>query len=184
DHSISYSINRAFMDFCRQTGKKPCLIVFDAHADSLKANNKEFPNNREWVRKLVDEGFPGENIMIVGARNVQKEEIEFLNKEGIRRISMNQITEDIQDTCDIIMEFSDGKDLYVSIDIDVIDPAFASSVEFPESGGLTSRQFIYMIQRINKIKNLRGMDLTEINEKNDITKSTIKLGAKILAELV
>jgi arginase family enzyme len=84
------------------------------------------------------------------------------------------------------MEFSNGKELYVSIDIDVIDPAFAPSTGYPEVGGLTSRQFIYLIQRINKIKNLRAIDLVEINEKQDKQNNnlTINLGAKILAELI
>jgi agmatinase len=82
------------------------------------------------------------------------------------------------------MEFSSGKELYVSIDIDVIDPAFAPSTGYPETGGLTSRQFLYLIQRIKKIKTLRAVDLVEINEKKDKDKITVKLGAKILAELI
>jgi agmatinase len=187
DHSISYSINRAFLDACRDSEREPCLIVFDAHADCLTpsiASKRGFPTNREWIRGLVEAGFPGKNIMIVGARNMERAELNFLKEQDIRIISMNQIVEDIQDTCDIIMEFSDGKDLYVSIDIDVVDPSSAPSTAHPEPGGLASRQFIYMIQRINKIRNLRGLDLTEINEKNDKDKTTVKLGAKILAELL
>jgi len=90
----------------------------------------------------------------------------------------------LQDTCDAVMEFSNNKDLYVSIDIDVIDPVFASATGYQESGGLTSRQFIYLIQRINKIKNLRAVDIVEINPEKDKTGLTVKLGAKILGELL
>lgn len=184
DGSISYSINRAFLDACVNSRREPCLIIFDAHADCTKSTNEEFPNNREWIRRLVEKGFPSNNILLIGARNMQKDEIDFLKKNNIRNVSMNQILEDIDDTCDIIMEFSDGKDLYVSIDISVIDSAFAPSTRYSEPGGLTSRQFLYMIQRINKIKNLKGLDIVEINEKADKNKITIKLGAKILAELL
>ena len=91
---------------------------------------------------------------------------------------------DLEDTCDIIMEFSNNKELYVSVDIDVIDPAFAPATGYREPGGLTSRQFIYLIQRINKIKNLRAVDIVEINPDRDINKMTVKLGAKILGELI
>ena len=84
------------------------------------------------------------------------------------------------------MEFANGKELYVSVDIDVIDPAFAPSTGYPEPGGLTSRQFIYLAQRIKKIKTLKSIDLVEINETKDKENNslTIKLGAKIVAELL
>ena len=184
DSSISYSISRAFMDICRKRGREPCLIVFDAHVDCMKSERGGFPTNRGWIRTLVEEGFPSKNILFVGARNIQREETEFLNKKGIRIMGINQVMQDIDDACDVIMEFSDGKNLYVSIDIDVIDPAFAPSVGYPEPGGLTSRQFLYLIQRINNVKNLKGLDLVEINEKKDKDNLTVNLGAKILAELI
>lgn len=184
DHSISYPVSMAFLDFCRSSEAEPCLMVFDAHADCRKSPGGDFPTSREWIRMLVEKGFPARNILLVGARNIRKDETEFLRNNRIRIITMNQIIEDIDDACDLIMEFSDGKNLHVSIDIDVIDPAFAPSTEYPEPGGLTSRQFIYMIQRINRIRNLKGVDITEINEKKDAGRTSVNLGAKILAELI
>jgi len=182
DHSISYSITRGFFDSCQNSGKQPCLIVFDAHADCMKPMKE--PTHEEWLRKLVEDGFPVKNILLVGVRNMWQDEIIFLKEKGIRMISMNQFLDNLQDTCDIIMEFSDGKNLYVSIDIDVIDPAFAPGTGYQEPGGLSSRDFLYIIQRMNKIKNLRGMDLVEINPEKDKDNQTIKLGAKIIAELI
>ncbi len=182
DHSISYSTTKAFLDYCRISGKKPCLIIFDAHADCI--NPAKEPTHEEWLRKLIEEGFPKENILIVGLRNCGKEEIKFLKENKIKTLSINSLTEDLQNMCDTIMEFSNGKELYVSIDIDIIDPAFAPSTGYPEAGGLTSRQFLYLVQRIKKIKTLRAMDIVEINEKQDKNRITVKLGAKILAELL
>ena len=184
DHSISYSTTKAFLEHCKSEKKKPCLIVFDAHPDCMEP--MEEPTHEEWLRKIVEEGFPKESILIVGARNSHKNEIKFIKENKIKIISMSNLTEDLQDMCDTIMEFSNGKELYVSIDIDVIDPVFAPSTGYPEVGGLTSRQFLYLIQRIKKIKNLRAVDLVEINEKMDKENNnlTVKLGAKILAELL
>ncbi len=184
DHSISYSLTRAFFDYCQDSGKQPCLIVFDSHADCLSADKN--PTNEQWLRKLIEDGFPKENILIVGARNLWKEEITFLRENRIRIMSINSLNENMQEMCDTIMEFSNGKELYVSVDIDVIDNAFAPSTYSPEPGGLASRQFIYLIQRINKIKSLRAVDLVEINEKKDekYDNMTVKLGAKIVAELI
>lgn len=182
DHSISYSITKAFFAHCNESGKEPCLIVFDAHADCMEPMKE--PTHEEWLRALIEEGFPAQNILLVGIRNLWKDESVFLKKHKIKVITMNQLLEDLQDACDTIMEFSNNKELYVSIDIDVIDPSFAPATGYHEPGGLTSRQFIYLIQRINKIKNLRVLDLVEINPKKDAGGITIKLGAKILGELL
>jgi arginase family enzyme len=186
DHSISYSITRAFFDYCENKGKNPCLIVFDAHLDSMNPGNKKYPTNREWVRALIEDGFPVNNLLIVGARNFDSREMDFLKKKGVRIISMNSLNNDLEGMTDIITEFANGKELYVSIDIDFVDPAFAPSTGYIAPGGATSRQFIYMIQRINKIKNVKGVDIVEINEQKDKEKDkmTIKLGAKILSELI
>ena len=184
DHSISYSTTKAFLDYCKNSGKNPCLIIFDAHSDCMESADEKFPTHEEWLRSLINAGFPTENILLVGVRNQHIQENSFLKEKNIKMISMNRFSEDLQETCDIIMEFSDKKELYVSIDIDVIDPSFAPSTGHQEPGGFTSRQFIYLIQRIKKIKTFRAVDIVEINEKEDKNNITLKLGAKILSELL
>lgn len=182
DHSVSYSLTRGFFDYCQNSGKNPCLIVFDAHADCMTPMSE--PTHEEWLRKLIEDGFPAENVLLVGVRNIWKDELDFLEEKNIKMITMNQLLGDLQDTCDTIMEFSKGKELYVSVDIDVVDPVFAPATHYQEPGGLTSREFIYLIQRINKMKNLRAVDLVEINPEKDKSGLTVKLGAKILSELI
>jgi len=188
DHSVSYNLVRAFFDYCENSNpvKEPCLIVFDAHPDLMKPMKE--PTHEEWLRKLIEDGFPAQNILFVGIRNSYLDELSYIKEKRIRTVSMNQILLNIEEACDIIMEFSNGKELYVSLDIDVVDPAFAPATGYTnEAGGLTSRQILYLIQRINKVKSLRAVDIVEINEKNDYKKfdgMTVKLGAKILGELV
>ena len=182
DHSISYSTGKAFLDYCKKEKKEPCLIVFDAHADCMEPMKE--PTHEEWLRKLIGEGFPAGNILLVGARNFEKSEIKFIQRNNIKLISISNLSLDIENICDTIMEFANRKELYVSIDIDIIDPAFAPATGYSEVGGLTSRQFLYLVQRINKMKNLKAVDIVEINPERDIKNLTVKLGAKILAELV
>lgn len=186
DHSISYSLGRAFLDYCENSEKEPCLIVFDAHPDCmpLTRGTEGYPNHEEWLRGLIEKGFPSKNILLVGVRNSDHQESKFLKEKGIRTIGMNALLENLEETCEVIMEFSDRKELYVSLDIDVVDPVFAMGTGYKEPGGLTSREFIYIIQRLNKIKNLRGVDLVEINPKKDTNNLTLKLGAKILSEII
>lgn len=184
DHSISYPVTKAFFDYCKKEKSRPHLIIFDAHPDCMEPANKEYPTHEDWLRSLIEYGFPTDNILLVGVRNSDENEILFLKKNKIKMITMNQLLEDLPDICDTITEFSKGNNLYVSLDIDVVDPVFAPATGYTESGGLTSREFIYIIQRINKIKNLRAVDLVEINPSIDKDNITVKLGAKILSELM
>ena len=184
DHSISYSTTRAFLDYCQTNGKEPCLIVFDAHPD-LMPPMKE-PSHEEWLRKLIDDGFNPKNVLLVGIRNSYKEELDFIKKNGIRIISMDQMLINLEDSCDTIMEFASGKQLYLSLDIDVVDPSYAPSAGYLEVGGLSSREIIYLVKRISKVKSLKAVDIVEINSERDKKKDniTIKLGAKILSEFL
>jgi arginase family enzyme len=99
---------------------------------------------------------------------------------------MDNFLENFDDACHTIMEFVDGRELYVSLDIDIVDPVFAPSTGHTEAGGLSGRQILYLIKKINKIKSLRAVDLVEINSKKDEEKDnvTVKLGAKIVGELI
>ncbi len=185
DHSISYSIGKSFLDRCIEKRKEPCLIVFDAHPDCMEPMRE--PTHEEWLRALVESGFPPENILLVGVRNSWKSEIDFMKKNNIKVMKMNSIVVDLEECCDTLMEFARGKSLYVSIDIDAIDPVFAPATGYgSEVGGFTSREFLYIISRINKMKNLKWVDLVEINSEKDkkFNGMTCKLGAKILSEFL
>lgn len=182
DHSISYPIGKAFLKYSANAGKVPCLVVLDAHPDCMEPVKE--PSHEEWLRALVDKGFPPENILLVGTRNSYADELKFLDENKIKRISMNDLNENLQEYADTITEFAYGKILYVSLDIDAADPAFAPSTGYPEPGGLTSRQLIYIVQRLGKMKNLKAADIVEVNSENDRTGDTTRLAAKILAEIL
>ncbi len=182
DHSISFSIGRAFLDYGQNSEKEPCLIVFDAHADCMQP--MEEPTHEEWLRGLIEKGFPAENVLLVGARNLWRDEIIFLKEKGIKTVSVNRLAEDLQETCEIIMEFASGKELYVSVDIDVLDAVFVPGTGYRETGGLNPRQLIYILQRMKKMKNLKAMDIVEVNPEKDEKNLTVKLGAKLLGEMV
>jgi arginase family enzyme len=185
DHSVSYSLVKAFLNYCRERGKEPCLVVFDSTPNCVHTQNK-FPNNKQWFRKLIEDGFPEENVMLAGVRNFNKEEIIFLKEKKIKMMDVNKIFLDIENICDTIMEFSNGKELYLSLDLSVVDPVFAPSTYNNKPGGLNIRQLIYFVQRLNKVKRLRAVDIVEINAEQDKLKNstTLKLGAKILGEFL
>lgn len=184
DHSVSYPLSRAFFDWSQYNGREPALVVFDAHLDLMEPVDKDIPTHEEWLRALIEDGFNPENILIVGIRNSHFNEIEYLKKKGVKFMSMQDLFLDYLNKIDAITEFGYGKDLYVSFDIDFVDLAYAPGTGFPEVGGSSSKEFLYIVSRIAKVPTLRGVDLVEINPDKDISRMTSKLGAKILAEFL
>ena len=180
DHSITYACFKAFSKKFPGAG----LLVFDAHPDLV--NNFNPPTHEDYLRTLIEEGIVNsKNIVLVGTRSWDKTEKDYLQQKGIKQFSMKEIArEGINEVSDSFMSVvKQWPAVYVSIDIDVIDPAFAPGTHFIEPGGLTSREFFHILHRLKNLKNIRAYDLVEINPNKDINGMTIKLGAKILAEI-
>lgn len=179
DHSISYFTARAFFDYCDYNGKKPCLIVFDSQPN-FKGHDSI--GSKRWLRRLIEDGFPVENILLVGIRNIDFGELRFLLDKGIKMMRIEEFMFDLEAKTDAIMEFGYGKDVYVSCDISCVDPAFAPGCSTCEPGGFSSREFLYIARRLSLMKNLRVVDLVEIDPDRDVNGMTVGLGAKIMAE--
>lgn len=180
DQSMDYSIGKAFLNIVKKENKNPFLIVFDAHSDAKTP--EEFPTNVQWLRALINDGFPGNKVILIGLRVSSLEEREFLEENNVQIYDMKSLN-DYEEICDIVMELSRNDEIFLSIDVDVVDASFVPGVSRPESAGLTTRQLIYFIQRLNMLKNLRVISLSEINPDKDINLQTVKLGSKILGEL-
>lgn len=181
DHSVTYPVVKAFKEIYP---KNPGIIIFDAHPDA--ENDFMPPSQEDLLCALVNQNIiKKENIILVGTRNWDKNEIEFIQKNKIKYFSMKEIiAEGINEISESIMSVAKNfKDLYVSIDIDVLDPAFAPGTGYIEPGGLTTRELLFFLHRLKKLQNLRAFDLVEINPKKDINDMTVKVGAKILVEL-
>tara|TARA_Y100000034_G_C6826961_1_gene372932 strand:- start:219 stop:1001 length:783 start_codon:yes stop_codon:yes gene_type:complete len=176
DHYITYSIGKAF----NKIEENPLLIVFDAHADCRDSKGHD-----SWLRNLVESGFLGNKIILISPRNFLKQDIEYMKENNIVWIGMHVINEDIEEICDMIMERArKSSGFYLSIDIDCLDPAFAPGVSYSEPGGLTNRQLIYFIKRLKLLDNFRGADIVEVNPDMDSNNITVKLGAKLIAEMI
>ena len=178
DHSITYSLFKGLAK-----NKKDCgLLIFDAHPDcSLYVKSI---SHEDFVRKLVDEGIlKKENIVYIGLRKFGKSEVEFL--KGAKSYDMKNLLFNMEKVCDDVMEICrEFEELYLSIDIDILDPAFAPGTGYLEPGGMSMRELIYFISRIRHLKNIRRVDLVEVNPDKDIKNITVKNAAKILSELL
>lgn len=181
DHSISYPCFKAFS----QNNKNAGIVVFDAHPDLM---DKAGINSQEdWLRSLINEKVVDKDkVIIIGVRNSDKIEKEFIDENKLNVHYMKNIFEHkIENICDSVMEkIMEWPAVYLSIDIDAADPAFAPGTGYTEPGGLTSRELIYFIQRLNKLKNIKMIDIVEVNPGKDVNDMTSKLAAKLMCELV
>ncbi len=179
DHIISYSILRAF----NKIEKVPFLIVFDAHFDC--ADGGRIVSCKNWLGKLIEEGFNGRNIVLISSRNFSAAESGFLKDNNINHIGMDLLREDIEGICDLVMERArDSSGFYISIDMNCLDSCFAPGANCLEPGGLSSGELIYFVKRLALLDNFRGADIVEINPDKDLNKISVRLGARVLAEML
>ncbi len=162
DHSISYPLAKAFSKVSR---KKKCLVVFDAHADCMKPMKE--PTHEEWLRAVIEEKL-FDRIILVGLRKIEPEEKRFLEKHKEVQICK-------------AFDLPDDYNLYLSIDIDVLDPSIAPGTGYLEPNGLSKEKFFQLIKKIKG--KARAIDLVEVNPDKDLNNKTIKLALDIIKKV-
>ncbi len=160
-------------------------VVFDAHPDLM--DDFRPPTQEDYLRVLIEEEIlKPEDVILIGLRNWDKEEVKYLEEKNIKYYSMKEIFEKgIKETVKEVVEkiLASKKELYLSLDIDVVDPVEAIGTGYLEHGGLSSRELIYFLQEIKKTGKLAFADVVEVNPDKDIKDMTSKLAAKCLIEL-
>ncbi len=164
DHSISYPLVNAFSDVYGVDDG--FLIVFDAHADCDIATKN--PTHEEWLRGVIEKGFKPENVVLIGVRKMWGVEKKFLRAMGVRYFEANRFVgfDSLEGVGDAVTELGMGKKIYISIDIDVLDPGFAPGVSYPEPGGLDFKELNYLLNRIFHL-NVKALDIVEIVPEKD-----------------
>jgi len=166
----------SYMSFPKQTG----YVVFDAHYDLRDEYANTKLSHAAYLRRIVEKR-GADNIIHVGARSFVKEELEFLTKNKINSISDKEIR--LGNAARLLKDaVSSFDELYVSIDLDVLDPAFAPGVGNPEAVGITSRELYDMIISLED-KKIIGTDVVELNPSFD-NGSTASLAAKMISTII
>ncbi len=168
DHSITYPIIRAFSRKYRDL----CILHFDAHPDLYD----EFQGNRyshaspfarimehQLVKRLVQ----------VGIRTVNAHQRQQIDRFGVEVVDIRQVGQ--------LSSFEFDSPVYISFDMDALDPAYAPGVSHREPGGLSTRQAIDLIQGVKG--RVVGADLVEFNPRMDPLHITGTVCAKLLKEI-
>jgi len=169
DHSITYPIIKAFARHYSQL----TIIHFDAHPDLYD----EFEGNRLShacpFARIMESGL-AKRLVQLGIRTINRHQREQAHKFGVEVFEMGALP-----ACNKLK--ADGP-VYITFDLDVLDPAFAPGLSHREPGGMSVREAIAQLHAIEG--DLVGADLVEYNPVQDIGGMTATVAAKILKEIL
>lgn len=173
EHLISVPVIR---EVYNKYGDDLIVIHFDAHAD-LREGYLGCPNSHaSAIRRLVD-FMPGKNIYQFGIRSGTKEEFEYA------KANTNMFTIEVLEPLKQVVDKFKGRPVHFTLDIDVVDPAYANGTGTPEPGGISSKE---LIQALNVMKDLNivGFDIVEVSPHYDQSDRTVLLAAKIIRDMI
>ncbi len=175
-----HSITRAAVE---SLPKDLGLINFDAHLDMRDEFLGEKLSHATFMRRVAEYLGP-DHIMEVGTRAFSKPELDFCKKEGVTIVTPLDLRKDgIDKTGRRVSSFLGRfRHAYVTVDIDVLDPAFAPGVGNPEPDGLSTDELLSLVGS-SMVRNLSGLDLVEVSPQLD-SGQTAAVGAKVILEAV
>lgn len=169
DHSITYPILKAIHKYHGQVN----ILHFDAHTDLYDdLDNNKYSHACPFAR-IMEEGL-AENLTQVGIRTLTQHTKEQAERFGVKIIQMKDWTPETK--------FEVNGPVYLSFDIDVLDPAFAPGISHHEPGGFSTREVLGIIQQLNL--DIVGLDVVEYNPDRDVNGMTAMVAAKIVKELI
>ncbi|MDE1817756.1 MAG: arginase family protein, partial [Thaumarchaeota archaeon] len=155
------------------------LVYFDAHPDFISSIRGYYGSVFNDVLPYIDVN----TSIQIGIRTPEKEEIDNIKKYGLKVITPFDIIRDgIQKTEETILN-KIGKNVYVSLDMDAIDPAFAPGVSVPVPLGLGNTEMTLLLKSITK-RGMCGFDIMEVCPNYDIKDRTSHLASRIIGETI
>ncbi|NMG09973.1 agmatinase [Brasilonema sp. UFV-L1] len=173
DHAVTIPIGKA-LDVL---GEPIHVVQIDAHPD-LYPELDDNPNSHACVAARLLELKHIASITQIGIRTMNKIQNQQAKRfsDRFHLVSARELPEQLE----ALPHLEEGAPVYLTIDLDGLDPAFAPGVSHPVPGGLSSRQVLNLIQQARW--NLVGMDVVELNPERDVNDQTAILAARLLHE--
>ena len=164
------------------------VIHFDAHADTADMQFGSLYGHGTPMRRLIESGAcRGDRFLQIGLRGYwpEDETLQWMADQGMRSFEMSEIVARgldavLDEAFDIATDDCDA--VFLSVDVDVVDPGSAPGTGTPEPGGLTSRQLLDAVRRIAMELPLAGMDVVEVAPPYDHAEITAFLGNRVVLE--
>ena len=188
DHSITWPAATAIAELRRP--RTIGVVHFDAHADTANESYGVLASHGTPMRRLIESGaVQGRNFVQVGLRGYwpPKATFDWMQAQGMRWHFMREIEERGAEAviADAIAEALDGSDaIYLSLDIDVIDPGMAPGTGTPEPGGMLTREVLRAIRQIVGAVELAGMDIVEVSPPYDQAETTAMAANRAALEAI
>jgi agmatinase len=164
------------------------VIHFDAHADTGDTQFGALVGHGTPMRRLIESGAArGDRFLQIGLRGYWPEPptLAWMAEQGMRSFEMSEVVARGLDACldqamAIALDDCDG--VFLSVDVDVVDPGSAPGTGTPEPGGLSSRELLDAVRRIAMEVPLVGMDVVEVSPPFDTAEITAYLGNRVVLE--
>ncbi len=182
DHSILLPILRSIHKKFGTVG----LIQLDAHNDTWGGYFGSPHSHGTPVRRAVEEGLIfGKDVLQVGLRGqvYAKEDFDFGRQHGFKVVTSEEFHRSGVPLVKRHLKTLGRRPVYVTLDIDVVDPAFAPGTGTPQVGGFSSAQILELVRSLRGL-NIVGCDLVEVSPPYDTGEITSLLAANLLYELV
>jgi len=158
--------------------KDACVLFFDAHADLRDEYMGQKYSHACVARRLLEDG---KDVVLVGCRALCKEELGYIKEKGLKMFTSFQIKEDLDGVSASILEMLDAyQNVYLSVDVDVLDPAYAPGVSTPEPEGLSVTELLDLLSNVVD-ERVRCIDLVEVTPPYD-NGATAICAAKVILE--
>jgi len=186
DHSIA-SADVAGIAHHRGMGKIS-MIHFDAHADTGEDQWGALVGHGTPMRRLIDSGaVRGDRFLQLGLRGYWPDQatLDWMRDQGMRSYEMTEIHHRGLDVVlnESFATLTDGCDgVFLSVDIDVVDPGMAPGTGTPEPGGMTSRELLEAVRRICSELPIVGIDMVEVAPAYDSSEITSLLANRVILE--
>lgn len=172
EHLVSFPIiNETY-----KRHKGLAVIQLDAHAD-LRSDYMAETYSHATVMRKVSELIGGRSLYQLGIRSGTADEFAYA------RANTSMFIEEVVEPLKKIIPTLDRRPVYLTIDIDVVDPAYAPGTGTPEPGGISTRELIQAVHMMQEL-NVVGMDIVEILPTLDQSERTALLGAKVIRESI
>lgn len=189
DHSITYG-NATGLARVHGAGSFG-LVHFDAHADTGENSYGQLHGHGTPMRRLIESGaVPGSRFVQIGLRGYwpSPEVVAWMHGEEMKTFMMAEIVErGLRPVVDDAVAASsrDAKGIFLSIDVDVVDPGMAPGTGTPEPGGLTSRELLDTVRRLSRELPILGADVVEVSPPYDGPgQVTAFLGNRLVLEIL
>jgi agmatinase len=164
------------------------VIHFDAHADTGDSQFGSLHGHGTPMRRLIESGAArGDRFLQIGLRGYwpEPETLEWMGEQGMRSFEMTEVVSRgldavLEDAAAIALD--DCEAVFLSVDVDVVDPGMAPGTGTPEPGGLTSRQLLDAVRHLAMTLPLAGVDVVEVSPPYDQAEVTAYLANRVVLE--